>query len=150
MLGAWVGGGDMAGEREIIFEFHRVGGSIKVTAVDAKTGAGIALRIDIDDEHTLAYCRQGSCQIDRGRGFSDPALLIGNGYNAWSGHGSVPGVHLVLPVCTSDRAQIPQFKNDAVDIDPAAMFYQIERPSVSAFFDFCTVIPSFVKERHSA
>lgn len=38
MLDAAGGGGDMAGEREIIFEFKRVGGSIRVTAVDAKTG----------------------------------------------------------------------------------------------------------------
>ena len=33
----------MAGEREIIFEFVRVGGSVKVTALDAASGVEVSI-----------------------------------------------------------------------------------------------------------
>lgn len=42
MLGRGEGGG-MAQEREVIFEFIRIGGTVKVTAVDVETGVEAAV-----------------------------------------------------------------------------------------------------------
>ena len=50
--------------------------------IDAKAGAGIALRVEIDQQHAAAACRQRCREIDRGGGFPDATLLIGNGDNA--------------------------------------------------------------------
>ena len=48
-------------------------------ALNAETGRCIALRVEIKNEHLLADgCKRGA-EIDRGRGFSHPALLIGDG-----------------------------------------------------------------------
>ena len=45
--------------------------------VDAEPGAGIALRIEVDDQHPLADGRERRAEIDRRRGLADAALLIG-------------------------------------------------------------------------
>ena len=42
--------------------------------------------------------------------------------------------------------QVAQFKNDALRVDHALVFYQIERPAVSTFCDLVSVIPAFMKE----
>ena len=58
-------------------------------AVDAKAGRGVALRIEIEDQHGLADGGECGAQIDRGRGLADAALLVGDGENArrLAGHG---------------------------------------------------------------
>ena len=47
--------------------------------VDAEPRAGIALRIEIDDQHPLADGCERRAEIDGGRGLADAALLIGEG-----------------------------------------------------------------------
>ena len=48
-------------------------------ALDAKAGAGVALRVEIDDENAVPRRCQCGRQIDGGRGLADAALLIGDG-----------------------------------------------------------------------
>ena len=61
---------------------HVIGRAAAVAAVDAEAGGGVALRIEIDDQHALADRRQRGAEIDRGRGLADPALLIGERQDA--------------------------------------------------------------------
>src|SRR5918995_1066396 len=51
-------------------------------AVDAEPGRGIALRIEIEDEHLLADGRKRGSQVDRRCGLADAALLVGEHQNA--------------------------------------------------------------------
>ena len=44
---------------------------------DTETSTGIALRVEIEDQHTLADSRQCRTKIDGGGGFADAAFLIG-------------------------------------------------------------------------
>ena len=67
-----------------------VGRNLAAGAVDSKAGRGIALRIEIDDEHTFSDRGERGSEIDRGRGFADPAFLIGKHEYAHGG-----GRHLV-------------------------------------------------------
>jgi hypothetical protein len=48
-------------------------------AHDAKSGAGITLRIKIDDEDGLANRGQGGSQVDGSSSFTHPTLLVGDG-----------------------------------------------------------------------
>src|SRR5262249_39703519 len=54
-------------------------GDIARLARNAKTGRGIALRIEIDQQDMLAGGGERRREIDRGRCLADPALLIGDG-----------------------------------------------------------------------
>ena len=56
---------------------HVIGRVAPVAAVDAEPGRGIALRIEIDDQHPLADRGQRGAEIDRGGGLADAALLVG-------------------------------------------------------------------------
>ena len=49
--------------------------------IDADGGRQVALRVEIDQQHPLAELRQRRAEIRRRRGFADPALLIGHGYD---------------------------------------------------------------------
>ena len=71
-----------------------IGRQLPVMALNAKSGGRIALRIEIDDQHMLAHRGERSTEIDRRRGFPDPALLIGDGKNAHAGHMMVRGMSL--------------------------------------------------------
>ncbi len=63
-----------------------VGRVLPITAVDAETGRGIALRIEIDDEDFLADGGERGAEIDRRRGLADAALLIGDRkHSRWFG-----------------------------------------------------------------
>ena len=61
---------------------HVIGGVPPAAAIDAKPGRGVALGIEIDDQHLLADGRERGAEIDRGRGLADAALLIGDGKDA--------------------------------------------------------------------
>ena len=56
-----------------------VGRAVAAFAVDAEAGGGIALRIEIDDQHVLADGRERGAEIDGGCGLADAALLVGEG-----------------------------------------------------------------------
>src|ERR1700736_5492462 len=51
-------------------------------ALDAEPGAGIALRIEIDQQYAMTDSRQCGCEIYCGSRFADTALLIGERDNA--------------------------------------------------------------------
>ena len=59
-----------------------IGRAAAVAAVDAEPGRGIALRIEIDDQHALADRGQRRAEIDRGRRLADAALLVGERQDA--------------------------------------------------------------------
>jgi hypothetical protein len=54
---------------------------LELAFVDPRTHGGIALGIQIDHQHTLAYPREPGRQIDCGGGFTHTAFLIGNTKN---------------------------------------------------------------------
>ena len=59
---------------------HVIGGAPTALAVDAEAGGRVALRIEIDDKGRTPASRQQRREIQRGRGFTNPALLIKNDY----------------------------------------------------------------------
>ena len=48
---------------------------------------GIALRVEVDEEHRMAGGGECRAEIDRRRGLADAALLVGDGQNAGAGLG---------------------------------------------------------------
>ena len=69
--------------RELRFaDQHVIGRARAIAAVDAETGRGVALRIEIDDQHALADRGQRGAEVDRGGGLADAALLVGQRQNA--------------------------------------------------------------------
>ncbi len=61
---------------------HVIGRAVAAAAIDAETGGGIALRIEIDDQHALADRGERGAEIDRGGGLADAALLVGQRQDA--------------------------------------------------------------------
>ena len=57
---------------------HVVGRGAARLALDAEPGRGVALRVEVDDQHVLADRGQGGAEIDRRRGLADAALLVGD------------------------------------------------------------------------
>ena len=55
-----------------------IGRVLPIAAVDAETGRGIALRIEIDDQHFLADGGERGAEIDCRRGLADTAFLVGD------------------------------------------------------------------------
>ena len=51
-------------------------------AIDAEAGRGVALGIEIEDEHPLADRGQRGAKVDGGGGLADAALLVRHGENA--------------------------------------------------------------------
>ncbi len=60
---------------------HFIGRNRAALAVDAEPGRGIALRIEIDDQHALADGGQSRAEIDGGRRLADAAFLVGEDEN---------------------------------------------------------------------
>ena len=61
---------------------HIVGGKPAAALVDAEAGRGIALRVEVDDQHVLADSGERGAEIYGGRGFPDAAFLIGHRQDA--------------------------------------------------------------------
>ena len=66
---------DHTGKRRFLVQ-QLVGGAVAVACGDAQTGRGIALRIEIDDQHLLSQCSQCSPEVDRRGGLAHTALLV--------------------------------------------------------------------------
>jgi len=49
--------------------------------VDARAHGGIALRVEVDQQHALVQFSQSRRQVDRGRGLAHPTLLVRNAKN---------------------------------------------------------------------
>ena len=70
---------------------HVVGRDVAAAAVDAEAGGGVALRIEVDDQHPLADRGQRGAEIDRRGGLADAALLVGERNDARvTGRGVAP------------------------------------------------------------
>ena len=74
---------------------------LEVADVDAQAGAGVALRIEVDDQDPVAEVGQAGAEVDRGGGLADAALLVGDGDDPgqWPGEAAArtaPGPPVVL------------------------------------------------------
>ena len=56
---------------------HVIGRGFTAPAVDAETGRGVALRIEVDHQHLLPDGGERGAEVDRRRGLADAALLVG-------------------------------------------------------------------------
>ena len=73
-----VGGPGGLGDRHLIDQ-HLIGAGAAVAALDAEAGRGVALGVEIDDQHALAAGGEGGRQVDGGGGLADSALLVRHG-----------------------------------------------------------------------
>ena len=48
-------------------------------ALEAHAAGQVGLGIEVDEQHALAGEREGSREVDYGRGFTDATLLVGDG-----------------------------------------------------------------------
>ena len=71
--------GSTAVERRRVVHEHVVDRALDVAGVDAEAGRGVALGVEVDDEHPEARLGQGRAEVHRGRGLPDAALLVGDG-----------------------------------------------------------------------
>ena len=74
---------------------HVIGRAVAGAAIDAETSGGIALRIEIDDQHALANRSECRTQIDRRGGLADAALLIGQRQDARMGRRCLLSIRLI-------------------------------------------------------
>ena len=58
-----------------------ISGDAAVRRRNPKTGRGVALRVEIDEQDFFAHRGERGREIDRGRGFADAAFLVGDGEN---------------------------------------------------------------------
>ena len=61
------------------FEEDIVGREAYLFVSQAQSGGGVGLRIQIHHQYRLLHGGQRCPQVDRGGGFADPALLVGDG-----------------------------------------------------------------------
>ena len=85
---------------------HVIGRAVAAAAVDAETGRGVALRIEIDDQHPLADRGERGAEIDRGGGLADAALLVGERQDARMA-GRVWGLILLIYLINYGHALTP-------------------------------------------
>jgi len=73
--------GLLDGVADVHFAVHQhvVHGEVELVRVGAKAGGQGALRIEVDQEHAAAVFGQGGGEVDGGRGFAHPALLVHHG-----------------------------------------------------------------------
>jgi len=64
-----------------IIDQHIIDAIMHIRLVDPDAAGRVALRIDIDQQHLLAECRQASAQVDRRGRLPDAALLVRYGYD---------------------------------------------------------------------
>ena len=60
--------------------------------IDAERRAGVALGVQVDDEHLTAPLGQSGGHVDRGRCLADPTFLVGD-----SQHPGLPGPRQFTP-----------------------------------------------------
>ena len=79
-----LGGGGPANE-------HLVGAALHAPLGDAVAGGGVALGVQVHDEHLFAQSRHAGGQVDGGRGLADAAFLVCDCYNFCHAHFFLPG-----------------------------------------------------------
>src|SRR5262249_50950993 len=55
---------------------HMVHRGVEVGFVDAESGGGVALRIQVDEQGRALREGKPGCEVDGSRGLADPALLV--------------------------------------------------------------------------
>src|SRR5947207_4511692 len=85
---------------------HVVGRAAPVATVDAKASGGVALRIEVDDQHALADRRECGTEIDGGGGLAYTALLVRQCQDARMARGSWC-VRLLLSIIDYGHARVP-------------------------------------------
>ena len=78
------GGTDFGFAQQDVVHTRSDGGFVCTAA-----GGGVALRIQINQQHTPAFVRQAGGKIDGGGGFAHAAFLVGDGEN-FCAHAFVP------------------------------------------------------------
>ena len=66
----------------LLADQHLVAGSRSSVPIDAEPGRGVALWVEIQDQHALADGGKRCPEVDGGGGLADPALLVRHGENA--------------------------------------------------------------------
>ena len=59
-----------------LLEQQRIGAGTALRPFQTYPGAGIALRVEVDDQHLAADGSQRRCQVDRRRRLTDAAFLV--------------------------------------------------------------------------
>ena len=70
---------------------HLIGAVLHAPLGDAVTGGGVALGVQIHDEHLFAQSRHAGGQVDGGGGLADAAFLVCDCYNFCHAHFFLPG-----------------------------------------------------------
>src|SRR5690606_26341068 len=65
-----------------LLEQHVAAGGRQVVLVDAAAHGGVALGVEVHEQHALGRGRQRRGQVDRGGGLADPAFLVGDSDDA--------------------------------------------------------------------
>ena len=68
--------------KRLLADQHLVARGRSSAPVDAEPGRGVALRIEIEDQHPLADRGQRGAEVDGGGCLADAALLVRQGENA--------------------------------------------------------------------
>ena len=95
---------------------HFAGARAELRLVDPAAHGGVALRIKVDEQHAPARGGERGCQIDRGGGLADAALLVRDGDDA---------LHGATVYCTAAPAPAPTAR-----LEPEASGHQ--RPAAAA------------------
>ena len=69
-----------------------------------EAGAGVALRVEVDDQHPVAEVGEAGTEVDRRRGLADAALLVGDGHDP----GQRPGERVTRPPRPRRARRCPQ------------------------------------------
>src|SRR5882757_2451306 len=85
---------------------HVIGRAAAAAAINAKTGGGIALWIEIDNQHAFADRSQRGAEVDRGGGLADAALLVGQRQDARMA-GRVWRLILLINIINCGHARVP-------------------------------------------
>ena len=64
-------------DRDVVHD-HVVDRALDVAVADAEPGRGVALRIEVDDEHPESELGEGGAEVHGRRGLADAALLVGD------------------------------------------------------------------------
>ena len=73
-----VGRLDAVLQRHLVHQ-HVVHRRLQAAVLDAQPGRGVALRIEVDDQRSLAELGEAGTDVDRRRRLADAALLVGDG-----------------------------------------------------------------------
>ena len=137
---------------------HVIGRAVAAAAIDAETGRGVALRIEIDDQHALADRGQRGAEIDRGGGLADAALLVGQRQNARMAGRNWRSI-LLINLINYGHARVPwcccggvapldpiEFDDPAVSAGAAGMEMRFDIPIFSGFGQFRLYILALEKQ----